>query len=108
MSVTNQQNLPNSTAILVLGIISIVGCVTWGVIGLVCGIVALALYKKDKERYIETPDAYTESSFNNINTGRICAIIGVSLSSAMFLFLIAYMGFWLTMVMSIFGGAIAH
>ena len=41
-----QRTLPNSTAVLVLGIISIVGCIFYGVPGLVCGIIAIFLHKK--------------------------------------------------------------
>ena len=36
-----QQQLPNATAVLVLGIISIVGCFCYGIIGLILGIIAL-------------------------------------------------------------------
>jgi hypothetical protein len=74
-----KQKLPNSTAILVLGILSILTCCCWGIIGLSLGIVALILAKKDLILYYEKPEQY--EGIANINTGRILAIIGIVLSS---------------------------
>ncbi|MCL1942637.1 MAG: hypothetical protein FWF54_03690 [Candidatus Azobacteroides sp.] len=74
-------DLPNATIVLVLGIVSIVGnCFCFGFIGLICGIIALVLAKSAKNLYISNPDQYTENSFKNVNTGKICAWIGVSLA----------------------------
>ena len=39
--------LPNATTVLVMGIISILGCCCYGIIGIVCGIIGLVLAKKD-------------------------------------------------------------
>lgn len=39
-------------------------------------------------RYRSNPDMYTLSSYNNLNAGRICAIIGVVLSSLSLLYFI--------------------
>ena len=64
--------LPNATATLVLGILSIVVC-------FICGIVALAISNKDVALYKANPELYSESSYNNIKAGRICAIIGLAL-----------------------------
>ena len=44
-----KQPLPNATAVLVLGIISIVGCFCYGIVGLICGIIALILASKAKK-----------------------------------------------------------
>ena len=74
------KSLPNSTAVLVLGIISIVGCFCYGVVGLITAIIAIVLHKKDKELYETNPSAY-EASFKNSKAGNICAIIGLSLSA---------------------------
>lgn len=95
-----QQALPNATATLVLGIVSIVGCFCAGIVGLVCGIIAIVLSNKDRARYNANPSAWTVSSFNNSKAGRICAIIGIILSSlylVYYIFLIATVG---TAVMS--------
>jgi M penetrans paralogue family 26 len=78
--------LPNATAVLVLGIISIVGCFCYGIIGLICAIIALILAKKDSVLYNSNPGAYMEGSYSNLKAGRVCAIIGLSLSA---LYLIA-------------------
>jgi hypothetical protein len=74
-----QKPLPNSTAVLVLGIVSIVLCWCWG-IGLITGIIAMVLAAKDKKLFAAAPEAYTEGSLKNLNAGRICAIIGIILS----------------------------
>lgn len=72
------QKLPNATAVLVLGILSILTCCCYGVLGLILGIVALVLAKKDTKLYNENPSNYT--NFSNIKTGKILAIIGIILS----------------------------
>lgn len=91
-----QQPLPNATAVLVLGIISIVGeCCFYGVIGLICGIIALVLANKSKALYLAHPGMYTEASYKNLNGGRTCAIIGLILSvlwMVVFIILIATVG----------------
>ncbi|WP_047789482.1 CCC motif membrane protein [Tenacibaculum mesophilum] len=74
-----KQKLPNSTGVLVLGIISILGCCCYGFIGLILGVVALVLAKKATTLYNENPDEY--DGINNIKIGKILAIIGVILSS---------------------------
>ena len=73
--------VPNSTGVLVLGIISIIGCLCYGIVGLICGIISLILAKKGMELYKANPDAYTPGSFSNLKSGRVCAIIGLSLSA---------------------------
>ena len=76
-----QQPLPNATAVLVLGIISIVGCFCYGIVGAICGIIALILANKDMKLYHADPTAFTPGSFSNVKSGRVCAIIGLSLSA---------------------------
>jgi hypothetical protein len=76
-----QSSLPNNTAVLVLGIISIIGCFCYGFPGLICSIIALVLAGKDKKLYLQNPAAFTPASYSNIKTGRVCAIIGLSLSA---------------------------
>lgn len=74
---TNQK-LPNATAVLVLGIISIVTCCCYGILGLILGIIALVLAKKDMALYNANPRSY--SNYSNLNIGRILAIIGIVLN----------------------------
>ena len=83
------QTLPNATAVLVLGILSIVTCWLWGIPGIIMGIIALSLHKSDKALYDRNPSKY-QQSFNNSNAGKICAIIGLSLSALFLLYLIFF------------------
>ena len=73
-----QQKLPNATLILVLGILSIVTCCCYGIVGLILGIVTIVLAKKATALYAENPEGYT--GLQNVKTGRILAIIGIVLS----------------------------
>ncbi|MCH9661721.1 MAG: DUF4190 domain-containing protein [Bacteroidetes bacterium] len=83
-----QQKLPNSTLILVFGIISIVTCCCYGVLGLIFAIIALVMAKKATALYMEAPEQY--SGFQNVKTGKILAYIGLGLN-------ILYLGYtiWL-------------
>lgn len=71
---TGAAALPNATAVLVLGILSIVIC-------FICGIIALVMANKDMALYRNNPGLYSEASYNNIKAGRICAIIGIALQA---------------------------
>jgi hypothetical protein len=82
-----QEPLPNATATLVLGILSLVGCVGYGIIGLILGVIALVLSNKDRALYRSNPGAYTGTSYSNSTAGRICAIIGLILSALVLLLL---------------------
>jgi hypothetical protein len=93
-----QMNLPNATAILVLGIISIATCWCYGVIGATCGIIALVMAGKSMKLYKENPNAYTLKSYNNAKAGRICAIIGTILSGLYVVYIIC--------LFAIFGAAL--
>lgn len=88
-----QRPLPNATAVLVLGILSIVTCFCYG-IGLILGIIALVLAGKDRSLYKLTPEVFTEASFKNLNAGRVCAIIGVILSALYWIIVIAMIAFF--------------
>jgi M penetrans paralogue family 26 len=85
-----QQNLPNATGALVLGIISIVGVFCLGIVGLLCGIIGLVLANKDKKLFNEAPELYSRSSLGTSNAGRTCSIIGIILSSLAIVFWIFY------------------
>ena len=85
-----QQILPNSTAVLVLGILSIATCWCYGLVGLTMGIIALVLSSRAKVLYNENPDQFTAGSYKNMNAGRVCAIIGTILSSLYVAFVIIY------------------
>ena len=80
-----KQKLPNGTAILILGILSIITCCCYG-IGVILGIIALVLAKKDIALYAANPELY--SDYKNVNTGKILAIIGIVLGAIYLLFVI--------------------
>ncbi|WP_100615901.1 CCC motif membrane protein [Confluentibacter citreus] len=73
-----QQKLPNATLILVFGILSIITCCCYGIVGLILGIVTVILASKATKLYAENPELYT--GFQNVKIGKILAIIGIVLS----------------------------
>ncbi len=74
-----QQKLPNSTLILILGILSIIGCCfSWGIAGIILAIIVLVLSKKATALYLESPEIYT--GYQNVKTGKILAYVGLGLS----------------------------
>lgn len=86
-----KRKLPNAVAVLVLGICSIFpGCFCAGLVGIVCGIIALVLAKKDLALYNANPNDFDISSYNNLKAGRICGIIGLCLSSLILIIYIIY------------------
>ena len=74
------KQLPNATAVLVLGILSIIGCFCYGLPGIIMGIIALVLHSSDKRLYQSDSSAY-ENSYKNSKAGFICAIVGLSLAA---------------------------
>lgn len=94
-SPTTQSILPNSTAVLVLGILSIVFCWCIGIVGLTLGIIALVLANKGNRVYVSNQNQYTVASYNNLKAGKICAIIGTILSGLYllyYIFLVCFIG----------------
>ena len=88
---TVQQQLPNSTAVLVLGILSLIFiCPYISLIGIVLGIIALVLAGRDQSLYSQTPSKYSLSSYNNMKAGRVCAIIGLSIATLTFIITILF------------------
>ncbi|GGZ86818.1 CCC motif membrane protein [Algibacter mikhailovii] len=81
-----QQKLPNSTLILVLGILSIPMCCCYGVVGLILGITAIVLANKAAKIYAENPEEYT--GYQNVKTGKILGIIGIILGVLYMIFII--------------------
>ncbi len=81
--IMNQQQLPNSTGVLVMGILSIVCfcCLAAGLVGITLGILAIVLGNKAIKMYQENPGMFTESSFKNAKAGKVCGIIGLSIGS---------------------------
>lgn len=80
------RNLPNATAVLVLGIVSIIGCCCYGVVGLIAGIIGIVLANKDLQIYAQEASMY--SNYNNLKIGRVLCFIGIALSIIYILILI--------------------
>jgi hypothetical protein len=76
------EKVPNNVGILVLGICSIFpGCFCYGIVGVVCGIIALVMAGKANKLIEDNPNRYTSESKQLVKAGKICGIIGLSLSS---------------------------
>lgn len=80
MDYSRQSSLPNSVAVLVLGILSIPSCMCYGILGVLLALIALILYRQDKARYNENKLLWKEGSYNNLIAGKVCAIIGLTIS----------------------------
>ncbi|MFC4263930.1 CCC motif membrane protein [Ferruginibacter yonginensis] len=89
-----QLNLPNATASLVLGIISILGGFCYGFVGVICGIIGLVLANKDRRLYNDNPGVYSPASLSTSNSGRICSIIGLVIGAIILLIIIFYIIFF--------------
>ncbi len=82
------QNLPNANTILILGILSILLC-WWhfvSIAGIILGIISLVMAGRETRLYQENPAQYTISSLNSVKTGRTCAIVGLTISIIVFVF----------------------
>ena len=72
-----KEKLPNSTAVLVLGICSIIfGCFF---IGIILGIIGLNMAGKGRKMYRDNPELY--DGYGALNAGWIMSIIGTILGS---------------------------
>ncbi len=83
--------LPNATAALVLGILSIVFCWCWGVVGIILGIVGLVMANKAVALYESAPGTYSEPSYKNVKAGKICSIIGICLGALYLIICVIYL-----------------
>lgn len=84
--------VPNSGAILTLGILSLISiCCCGAFLSPIFSVIALIMSSKAIKIYKQNPAQFTKSSYNNINTGKICAIIGLILSVVLLLIFIINM-----------------
>ena len=97
--------LPNATTVLVLGIISIPTSFCYGIVGIILGIIALVIAKKDLRLSKEFPGEY--DGVENLNAGRICAIIGLSIGSLFFIIMVLYFIFVASLLIPAFSAAAA-
>ena len=88
-----KETLPNSTAVLVLGICSIIfGCFF---VGLILGIIGLNMAGKGRKMYNANPELY--DGYGALNAGWIMSIIGTILGGL-------YTFYWI-ILLAILGGA---
>ncbi len=85
--------LPNATAVLVMGIISIVSfcCLAAGILGITLGILAVVMGHKAIQEYYKNPEKFTEVSFKNAKAGKVCGIIGLSLGGLWLIGVLIYL-----------------
>ncbi len=81
-----KETLPNATAVLVLGICSLVlGCFFAGII---TGIIGIVLSSKGRKLYKENPEHW--EGYSSLNAGFIMSIIGVSLWGLYYVYVIIW------------------
>ncbi|MFB6306027.1 MAG: CCC motif membrane protein [Flavobacteriales bacterium] len=87
-----KHELPNATATLVLGIVSIilVCCYYLTLIGIVLAVIGVVLGNKDMQLYNENPQLYKESSYKYLKAGRICSIVSLCLAGIVIIFVIIW------------------
>jgi hypothetical protein len=83
-------DLPNSNAILVVGVLSILSCFFMGLIGIILGFIGVKLYKRPHELYKLAPELYTKESYKNLRAGYTMSIVGLAVSSLFVLFILLY------------------
>ncbi|MFD2909436.1 CCC motif membrane protein [Flavobacterium ardleyense] len=78
------QKLPNATAVLILGILSILTCCCYGIISIVLGVIGIVLANKDVKLYTANPKLYV--NYNNLKIGKVLNIIGIVLGAIYLIF----------------------
>jgi predicted membrane protein len=69
--------LPNANIVLILGILSVITCICYGIFGILFGVIALVLAQKDMKLDRSNDIVYT--NYQTVNIGRVLAIIGIVL-----------------------------
>ncbi len=87
------KKLQKATLTIIFGLLSIMTCWVFGIVGLIFGIVALVISKKDLALLKENPKFYSNAS--NLIIGRVLAVIGIMISTL-------YLGF-IVFVYSVIG-----
>lgn len=81
------EKLPQSTGVLVLGILSIVfSFCCAGILGIILAIIALAMASSATSKYKAESERYT--GYSNVKTGKVLAIIGLVISIIFILFVV--------------------
>lgn len=95
---SGEQTSGKAIASMVLGIVSIVTCMGYGIIGMPCAIIAIVLAKK--ARLAIQAGTAPPSSQGMATAGKVCGIVGVVLNSIGLLFL----GFYILVMIGLIAG----
>lgn len=96
------QSNGNAVASLVLGIVSIVGCMAYGTVSIICG--PLAIYFGGKAKKAIQAGYADPSSMGMATAGRVCGIIGTCLGAVGMLILLFYL---VIMIIAVTGAGVA-
>lgn len=94
---TGSKSNGKSVAALVLGICSFVGCLLYGLPGIVCGVLAIVFGNKVRQGVAD--GEIHVSSLGMANAGRVCGIIGLCLSTLCMLAAAAWFVFFFSFMM---------
>ena len=83
---TTLQTLPNSMAVLVLGIFSVIPF--FYPFGLITGIIGIVLSTKGRRMYVENPNNY--GGYKKLQAGYIMSIIGIVINGIVVFYLLIY------------------
>jgi hypothetical protein len=83
-----QKDLPYSTTILILGILSITLSWSWGIPGLISGLLAIKLFRRSEWIYNQNPEQYNPAHFLNLKAGKLCSMVGLGLSGIVIFLLV--------------------
>ena len=98
-----QKQLPNSSAVLILGILSLLLCWAYGIISVILGIIALVMASGAEREIVRRPGEYSEVSCRNLRTGKFCAILGLAFGILSFFIMMIWIWLFGTMLFSFFG-----
>jgi len=81
-----KQKLPNEQAVMILGILSFIGCCcTNGILGLILSGIGIYLAKQSEKTYEQNPEQY---SLGSLNTWKIVNIVSFAISAVFVIYLI--------------------
>lgn len=90
MESNSLNKIPNSIAVLVLGIISFFACCCCNPIGIILAVIGLILAKKGEKLYLENPNMYNKS--NELKIGKILCIAGLVINFIYLIFNLVFTG----------------
>lgn len=79
--------LPKDSSILTTGIVALP--FSFGLIGIILSIITLVNASNALQTYNANPDKYLESSVKKVRSGRVCAIVSLSIFGATILIVLA-------------------